>query len=168
MEGHRVQAMLYTPLAQKQSPATAIDAKFSLPFTVASALCHGEITLHSYRSEALQERAVLDLAKRLTFTVSTDPSATDNATRGQLTLVTQSGTSLSMYVENPLGHSSRPMSETALIDKFMQCASLARMPLAETQRRQLAALILALPNVKTLGDDFFALLSARSRLSPTE
>src|SRR5262249_22557852 len=40
-----VQRMLVEPRARKQAPATAIDAKFSLPFTVALALVRGDVTL---------------------------------------------------------------------------------------------------------------------------
>src|SRR5690606_13607125 len=43
--GSRLNRMLAEPLAQKQRPATAIDAKFSLPFTVAVALRRGTVTL---------------------------------------------------------------------------------------------------------------------------
>jgi 2-methylcitrate dehydratase PrpD len=144
MVGHRVQTMLYEPLAQKQAPATAIDAKFSLPFTVAAALCRGEITLKTYTAEALHDLEVLQLAKRLTFSVSTDPTATNNATRGQLTLVTKSGSTHSMFVENPLGHSSHPMSEADLISKFNGCAQLARRPLSTGKIDHLTSTILAL------------------------
>jgi 2-methylcitrate dehydratase PrpD len=161
MIGHRVQKMLYEPLNQKQKPATAIDAKFSLPFTVASALHHGEITLDSYRPEALQDAAVLDLASRLTFEVSTDLAATDNATRGELALITKSGTRLAMFVENPLGHFSRPMSQTQLIEKFTQCARLAKKTLSQDGTRKLVDGVLKLEHVGILDTQFFSLLQPK-------
>jgi 2-methylcitrate dehydratase PrpD len=158
--GHPVQKMLYEPLAQKQKPATAIDAKFSLPFTVASALLHGEVTLASFRPEALHDAAVLELASRLTFEVSTDPSATDNATRGQLTLITKSGAQYSMFVENPLGHFSRPMSQDQLIQKFQQCARLAKKPLPQSGIERLLEGVLKLDEYGTLDAQFFSRLQS--------
>lgn len=40
--------MLMTPLAQKRTPSTTIDAKFSIPFTVAAMLDDGELTLSTF------------------------------------------------------------------------------------------------------------------------
>lgn len=128
MLGHAVQRMLYEPLQQKRSPSTAIDAKFSLPFTVAAVLVHGEITLDSFALDNLKDQTVLELAKRLTFEV--DASGTENATRGTLELIARDGKTFSLHVENPLGHSSRPMTIDALRAKFMRCAGLARIPLS--------------------------------------
>jgi 2-methylcitrate dehydratase PrpD len=159
MIGHPIQKMLYEPLAQKQRPTTAIDAKFSLPFTVATALCRGEVTLASYRPECLRNEDILDLARRLSFAVDDDPSASNNATRGTLTLRTRTGEMLSMHIENPLGHSSRPMGEQSLRDKFTSCANLAKHPMPASQMRQIADAVLRLDAVSDLSREFFVLLS---------
>jgi 2-methylcitrate dehydratase PrpD len=158
MIGHRVQKMLYEPLGQKQRPATAIDAKFSLPFTVASALKYGEVTLDSYRPEALHDATVLEQASRLTFAVSADPAATDNATRGELTLVTKAGAKHKIFIENPLGHSSRPMSQEQLVAKFGACARLAKQPLSESAIVNLVEGVLRLDTYGMLDARFFSLL----------
>jgi 2-methylcitrate dehydratase PrpD len=150
--------MLYEPLAQKQNPATAIDAKFSLPFTIASALQYGKVTLSSYLPHALEDAAVLDLARRFTFEISTDDKDSDNATRGKLTLTTRSGASYTASVEHPLGHSSRPMSESALIAKFDECAQLARHAMPVQQREHLVSAVLTLEEHRSLNDKFFSLL----------
>src|SRR5262249_31268539 len=54
--------MLAEPAAQKQSPRTAIDAKFSIPFAVAVALTHGAVSLDSFAPAALADPRVLALA----------------------------------------------------------------------------------------------------------
>jgi 2-methylcitrate dehydratase PrpD len=96
------------------------------------------------------------LAQRLTFEVSAANS--DNATRGELTLVTKAGAEVSMFIEHPLGHSSRPMSEAALIAKFNDCAALARRPLATAKCQQLIAAVLSLEQQGPLDARFFELL----------
>ncbi len=47
--GGPVQAMLAEPLERKRAPPTAIEAKFSLPFTIATALVHGVVDLDPLR-----------------------------------------------------------------------------------------------------------------------
>lgn len=150
MIGHRVQTMLYEPQASKRAPKTAIDAKFSLPFTVATALCRGQVTLASYGDAVLRDPEVLELAKRLTFAVSTNPAATDNATRGTLALTMRDGKTFEQHVENPLGHASRPMSESALRDKFVQCMALARDSGIVARADKIAQTVLDLENVSDL------------------
>jgi 2-methylcitrate dehydratase PrpD len=156
MIGHRVQQMLYEPLAQKRQPTTAIDAKFSLPFTVATALAHGSVTLGSYVPQALANEEVLDLAKRLSFEVDPDYSASDNATRGTLILTMRDGQSFTLHVENPLGHSSRPMDEGALRNKFMQCSRFSVRQLANAEK--LADTVMTLESCANLQRELFSLL----------
>jgi hypothetical protein len=50
--GSRLNLMLAEPTAQKRRPATAIDAKFSLPFTVATAMHGGTVTLDDFTPRA--------------------------------------------------------------------------------------------------------------------
>jgi len=47
--------MLCEPLTQKQRPDTAIGAKFSIPFVLATALCRGRIDLASFSPKALAD-----------------------------------------------------------------------------------------------------------------
>jgi 2-methylcitrate dehydratase PrpD len=44
-----VQRMLLEPAARKQAPRTVIDAKFSIPFTLAVALVRGDVTLDDFK-----------------------------------------------------------------------------------------------------------------------
>ena len=52
IEGNEVQRMLAEPAQRKRAPQTAIDAKFSLPFTVATALVAGKVDLDSFTPTA--------------------------------------------------------------------------------------------------------------------
>lgn len=158
MLGHRVQTMLYEPQASKRQPQTAIDAKFSLPYTVARALCDGEITLGTFSAQALKDASVLTLANRLVFSVSNDVNANDNATRGTLILTLNDGKRHSLHIENPLGHSSHPMTEVDLVSKFTQCSRLARVPIDDDQRETLIQSILHLESRAVMDTKFFDLL----------
>lgn len=59
--------MLFNPVASRQAPELAIDAKFSVPFTFASALCNGPPGLGSFSNDALQQADTRALALRVTL-----------------------------------------------------------------------------------------------------
>lgn len=59
--------MLFHPLADRQRPATAVGAKFSIPFCFASALCHGAPGLKTFADAARGDEVVLALAARVTM-----------------------------------------------------------------------------------------------------
>ena len=57
--------MLCRPLAERCSPNTLQDAKFSIPFMVAFAFVHGKVDLTNLTEESLTDSAVLQLVKRI-------------------------------------------------------------------------------------------------------
>lgn len=136
--GGPVQVMLVEPAAQKQAPATAIDAKFSIPFTVAAALVRGEITLETF--ENLTDPAVLALARKVSF-VQAPGADMRTAASGALDIRTTDGRSFAMAVPEPLGAPTNPMTERALVAKFVACAGYAASPV--TDAAGLAARLLA-------------------------
>lgn len=124
-------AMLAEPFEQKTAPTTAIDAKFSLAFTVATELVHGAVNLASFSREALADPRVLDLARRSTFVP--DPAAPPGMagmTSGTLTLSLTDGRTVEARVERPRGHPSNPMSDAELRRKFLDCSAFAARPVS--------------------------------------
>ena len=126
--GGPVQVMLVEPAAQKQAPATAIDAKFSIPFTVAAALVRGEITLETFNDLANPD--VLALAHKVSF-VQAPGADMRTAASGGLEIRATDGRSFAVAVPEPLGAPSNPMTEQALVAKFVACASYAARPVAD-------------------------------------
>ena len=131
---------LVEPPSRKRRPETAIDAKFSIPFTVAAALRDGRVTLDSFAPEALRDPGVLELAARVEHRI--EPSwPTSEATRGDLRLRLRDGRELAMSVKDPLGHFANPMSAEAMRAKFAECARHARTPLRPGGAEAIAAAI---------------------------
>ncbi|MEM0054262.1 MAG: hypothetical protein QXL89_08775 [Nitrososphaeria archaeon] len=64
-----INRMLCESLESKRTPKTIIDAKFSLPFTVATAFINKRVGLDSFSEEKLLSREVLSLAKKITYKV---------------------------------------------------------------------------------------------------
>jgi 2-methylcitrate dehydratase PrpD len=115
-----VNEMLCEPLESKQNPVTAIDAKFSLPFVVATALLYGRVTLDHFTPQALADQDVLEVARKVTYEVDTGLTLKE-AVRGFLQISTRNET-LSKRVDFPYGHPKNPISQEALVLKFIDCA----------------------------------------------
>jgi 2-methylcitrate dehydratase PrpD len=130
-------AILCEPPEQKRRPKTAIDAKFSIPFTVALALAQGDVGLNDFSQERLSDPKLHALADKVHHTV--EPAWTfDQSTRGALTLRLADGRNASCEVRDPLGHPTNPMDESATTRKFEDCLASARHPLERAAARRLA------------------------------
>lgn len=61
------------PAANKLAPRTSYEAKFSLPYCLAAAACHGPLTLKTFEPASLSDRRVLDFARKVTYEVVAFP-----------------------------------------------------------------------------------------------
>jgi 2-methylcitrate dehydratase PrpD len=149
--GAVLNTMLMEPLVQKQRPATAIDARFSLPFCIGLALANGRVSLDDFTPAALADPRVLALARRVTFT-PVDGTGMREAVSGELTLQLHGGVRHSLRVEHPLGHPRHPLSDDQLIAKFVDCASRAAHPVTAAHARRAAGTILAIDTAASARD----------------
>jgi 2-methylcitrate dehydratase PrpD len=150
VEGDEILRMLCEPSAQKRAPRTVIDAKFSLPFTLAAALAHEEVTLGSFTEDSLRDPRLLALAQKVEFRAAAHggPNA---AAAGDLTIVMDDGRELHHRVARALGDAQRPLEDSVLRDKFIDCAARAALPLARVAAERLADRILALESEPDVG-----------------
>lgn len=139
--GGDLQRMLAEPHEQKQTPRTAIEAKFSIPFTVALALTCPEVTLGSFASSALRDTDLLALAAKCRFQL--DPQA-HSAAAGELEIRLHDGRRLHDAIVRALGGPTRPLSDEALREKFIDCASRAANPMTADRAARCADRILEL------------------------
>lgn len=71
-------AVVCEPAADKVTPRSSYDAKFSLPWTLAALLLDGAITVDTYAEDAIARPEVADLARRVrSVPVPSDPPAAD-------------------------------------------------------------------------------------------
>jgi 2-methylcitrate dehydratase PrpD len=147
--------MLAEPRASKIRPETAIDAKFSLPFTVATALTHGRVGLQSFQPECLADEQILGLAARVEVVADAAPGTAIGA---RIRIRVRGGIEREMQVLTPLGSPTHPMSRQALIDKFIECAGLAMHPLHPDAASRFAARALSLEELADIGAHLMPLL----------
>jgi 2-methylcitrate dehydratase PrpD len=130
LEGGEVQRMLFHPEAQKKRPATSIDAKFSLPFTAALALERGRVGLDDFGSDSRADPRLLSVAERVAY-AQRPGWGRDRAASAAVALVLRDGRTLSSELDVPLGHPDRPLSDSQLRSKFLDCAARSARPPAD-------------------------------------
>ncbi len=140
--------VLCEPLERKRSPVTAIDAKFSIPFTVATALVYGEVALRHFTPQALRDAKVLEVARRITYEIDTKIEARS----GYLQIKTEQGKIETEMVEFASGHPKNPISQEALIAKFTDCAAHSAKQFSQKNLDKVVQLISHLEDVKDIGE----------------
>jgi 2-methylcitrate dehydratase PrpD len=141
--GGPVQRMLAEPPERKQAPRTVIDAKFSIPFTVALALTEPQITLGSFRPAALERPEILRLAARCDFQLRPEWGA-EHAAAGEVIVRLRDGSILRHEVLRAIGDPSRPLTDADLREKFIDCASRAAHPIRRGRAAEFAARVMSL------------------------
>ena len=117
------------PSEDKKRPKNAINAKYSIPFTVSTAIIDGNVTLGSFSKESLKREDVLTLASKFTHTLNADWEKDPNMkTGGRLTIETKDGKSYDSTVSKTLGNPENPMSDEAFSAKFYSCMDKAFAP----------------------------------------
>jgi len=139
----KVTRMLIDPLERKRAPALAIDAKFSIPFTLALAAVRANVTLDDFGEASLRDPQVLAVAAL----VEPDPvegTGWPIGSGGSLTLELRDGSVLREELATPLGAPSRPLTRDQLIAKFVDCTARAAKPLDAGEAGTLAESILSI------------------------
>ncbi|MDV3457102.1 MmgE/PrpD family protein [Sphingomonas sp. HF-S4] len=136
-----IQEMLIRPQAAKAAPQSAIQAKFSIPFTVAHALVHGEITLDSFDAAGRAEPGVLAVAAKV-FEKRNPGWGRAHAACGALSILLEDGERLEHSVLVPRGSPARPLTQPAMVEKFVRCAAKAAQPVDPARAEALAHRIL--------------------------
>jgi 2-methylcitrate dehydratase PrpD len=63
---------LWEPLDQKRNPPTSYAAKFSVPFGIALGLVRGAAGLADFSDEAIADRALLEVSRRVSYEIDPD------------------------------------------------------------------------------------------------
>jgi len=122
-----VQRMLTEPAGRKAAPQTAIDAKFSIPFTTALACARGRVGLEDFDAPSLADPVVLALAAKV-HAVPEDGQGWQRGSGGRMAITLSDGQVLRAQQADALGCPARPLGEAALVAKFVDCAGRAAVP----------------------------------------
>lgn len=137
------------PIAAKRRPGSDYDAKFSLPYAVASGLLRGKLGLQELLPAAFTEPAALSLMDRVSCVVD-EGSTFPRHYSGELRVTLKNGQVLTHREAVNRGHAERPLSNIDVQQKFQ---ANARLHFSAAHAAAVQAQLLALPqlaNVATL------------------
>lgn len=126
------------PLAAKRHPVTDYDAKFSLPYCVATALLRGKLGLAELGDDALADPATRALMQRVGYQVD-DSLEYPRYYGGEVSVTLADGRSLTERQAINRGSAERPLSDAEIVAKFRDNAAAVLAP-AQIDRVQQAML----------------------------
>lgn len=110
-------------VAGNRNPHTAAEARFSLPYAVASALIHGSVRLAAFTPQRLADPAIRDLMVRIALQVEPGLDAAFPGQRAaRVTVRTRDGRAFEYLQPNRKGDPEEPLSDADLNDKFLELA----------------------------------------------
>lgn len=117
-------SLVLEPLASKHKPRSEYEAKFSLPYSVASLLLRGGVDVSTYTEQAIADPAVLDLAQRVRYEVE-EFETFPKALPGGIRIITRDGRCREARLAYQRGGPDNPMSAQEVLEKFRTNASFA-------------------------------------------
>lgn len=131
-----------TPIEIRQAPATVVQAQFSIPYTVATALVKGSVGLPDFTDQGLHAPDVRALAARIDVTV--DPEIEHIWGRGMSPTLLVAETELGVIetrVDRPKGDSVTPMTRDDFDRKLAGCLAISGLDWPEGASTNLRAVL---------------------------
>ncbi|MBK5116324.1 MAG: MmgE/PrpD family protein [Thermoleophilia bacterium] len=116
--------LVLEPLDSKRAPRSEYEAKFSLPYSVASMLVRGGVDVSTYTDGAIREERVAKLAKRVRYEVK-DYETFPKAFPGGVRIVMNDGSIREAELAYQRGGPENPMTTEDVLIKFQTNAALA-------------------------------------------
>jgi 2-methylcitrate dehydratase PrpD len=139
--------LLCTPFEAKVRPRNVVDAQFSIPWGVATALVRRTVTTRDYTPEAIKDECVLSMTGKIK--TEADPSLNHKGIESAIVRVLlQDGQVRSATVHDPLGSPQQPMSFDDCVSKFHDCVALSDGLIAPHQVERIIELVAGLEKVE--------------------
>lgn len=132
-------------------PRTLVDAQFSVPWAVATALVKGGVTPDAFSETAIKDEHVLDISRKVAGIL--DPDLTRHGVEpGRLTVVMEDGSEYSEEVVHCLGSVQNPMTFDDCAKKFRECSRFSARPLSDGRVEEVIETIARLAHLKEVTD----------------
>jgi 2-methylcitrate dehydratase PrpD len=147
---HKFFDMVSRPFELRGNPS--VDAQFSIPYTVTSALLDGYVFLDSFEPEKVKGRAKNQLLKKVA--VFRDQAIKDPSSLGPVTveIKTKTGKVHSETVEEFKGHPRNTMTEDECRDKFLRCSGYSVKPFSRGDLDRIMETVLGMEALNNSND----------------
>jgi 2-methylcitrate dehydratase PrpD len=149
--------LVLEPAASKLVPRSEYEAKFSLQYSTAAMLVHGQVGVQSYVDDAIADPDVLALAAKVRYETR-EYDSYPAAFPGGVRITTIDGRTLEADFPHQRGGPENPMTVDEVLAKFRENASLA---LGEAAVQTLEETVLSLEEQEDVRAAFSELAAAR-------
>jgi 2-methylcitrate dehydratase PrpD len=120
-----------TPVHVRKDPHTAVEAQFSIPYTVSVALLTGKVGLSDMTQEAIRRENILELASKVEAIVDSkfDELFGRNITPARVVIKTKDNETYQAEVDIAKGHFLRPFTTMDIQMKIQDCFNFSKRPL---------------------------------------
>jgi 2-methylcitrate dehydratase PrpD len=115
-------SLLCSPEDVKCNPRNPVDAQFSIPWGVATAIANNQVTLGDYTETAIKSDMIREITKKMRVEIDNGLRRPDKMEPTRIEIITSEGRNYSKVVEHPLGSLERPMTFEDCSRKFRDCA----------------------------------------------
>lgn len=129
-----VRQMVGQPFNPGNTPQ--VDAQFSVPYTVATALVKGEVFLDHFEDKAISDPKVRTLADKVRVIASDDLPAKD-IFHSKIKIIMKDGQIQETEVDIPLGNPGKPMDMARCREKFRRCIVFSKLEFDEDRQNRL-------------------------------
>jgi 2-methylcitrate dehydratase PrpD len=129
--GEKFYNVVCLPEEIKNNPRTVIEAQFSAPYVVATAIAKRRVWMEDFTEDSIRNQVVRRLMSVAKARV--DPKvAAVNPCGGEVTIQTKDGNKHTKQVIYPKGHPKNPMTIDDIIRKFRKCLPFSARPFPDS------------------------------------
>ncbi len=139
------------PLEYVRKPKTVMDAKFSVPYTMAIAAVRRKVTLADFMLENINDPVILALAQRVVPVLTSELNVQRGTPPAVVEIKTKDGKKYTTRTDYVFGHYLNPMPWEAIIEKFRDCVSYSAIPLPGKNIAQVIEMAQNLEQVSDVG-----------------
>ena len=151
--GHGVDWMLCEPLDKRRRPATSMDARFSIPFHLATAAIRRSVTLIDFTDHLTDPNVLALAAKVLPIWDPSMQEYTPGISGSHLvTIRMRNGKVYSHRTDQAYGRHPNDLSRNDLEAKFRDCASFAAKPFTAKQADRAVGILYDLENCEDIAE----------------
>ena len=142
--------VLCLPPESKYHPVTHVDAQFSLPYTIAVAICKNKTGPDEFKEGVLGDPEVLELASKITWELDPEAEAIyPKAYPSTLVATLNDGRTVTAHVDYPKGDPENPVEMDEIVRKFN---FLTEKYFDQGKREQIVQTIKNLETVNDVGE----------------
>jgi aconitate decarboxylase len=128
-----------------------LDARLSLPFTVANALIRGRIDIADAEGEALKDPAIHNLTQNITVIVDPNLALANAPAPQRLEIALQSGERIVRRIDVLKGAPERPLTWHDTVEKFWTCWRYAHPAIPEANGHEAVNRLASLEDEEDIG-----------------